>query len=395
MKARQARSALGFAALLLGGAIGAACGAPAEGSSESFKGHTIERFETAEALLAYGDKGVVPVQVKFVLPRFDEESPGQTHLLDPHFYHLHDEWYWFRLLNGQPIEGVDVPPMEEETFDSIEAIYTRFAQVPKAELPLDLKWIADGTRLYSPRFYELGLWDEPRKLGLGSILHYPAHPDRVIPEDLWLFELEYSDASSSAPLTPKMVQRFFTRLEAAMPEPLRPKLRWLLRSQEQRAVADAMAASGDPLGSRVLTYADLVVAGEVQVYNPGISAGYIRRYEAGSLATAELRSNHVVLLEEVPDYLPPVAAILTAVPQTPLAHLNLLAASRGTPNAHVAGLMEIEGPEDWQTWKTPTVVRADERGVTLQPLTKADYETYLELQGAGSYAIPILSLIHI
>lgn len=371
---------------------GLGCGVSGSSSPDAFEGHTVEGFQTVEQLLAYGDQGIVPVQVKFVLPRFDQESPGQTHLLDPHFYHLHDEWYWFRLLNGQAIEGIDVEPVTGLSFESIEAIYAAYSGVQKGEIPLDLKWISDGQRIYSPRFYELGLWDDPRQLGLGSLLHYPANPDRVISEDLWLFELEFSDGSSHAPLSAQLVNQFFTRLEAAIPQELRPKLKWLLRSQEQRAIAETMAASGDPLGARVVTYADLVVAGEVQVYNPGIAAGYVRRIEAGTLAAANLSSRHVVLLEEVPDYLPPVAGILTAVPQTPLAHLNLLAASRGTPNAHVAGLMGIEGPEDWQTWKTPTLVRANEDGVVLQPLAKADYAEYLARLGVGSYTIPVADM---
>jgi hypothetical protein len=378
--------------MVLGVTLSIGCGVSGSTSTDPFEGHTVERFESIEDLLAYGDLGVVPVQLKFVLPRFDQETPGRTHLLDPSFYHLHDEWYWFHLLNGQEIEGVDDEPVTGLSFDSIESIYAQYTGVAKTEIPLDLKWISDGERIYSPRFYELGLWDDPRKLGLGSLLYYRAHPDRVIPEDLWLFELEYSDGSSSAALSPELVRRFFTVIEAAIPQDLRPKLKWLLRSQEQRAIAEDMLANGDPLGGRVVTYADLVVAGEVQIYNPGIAAGYVRRFKTGTLAAANLRSNHVVLLEEVPDYLPPVAAILTAVPQTPLAHLNLLAASRGTPNAHVAGLMDIEGPEDWQTWKTPTLVRANEHGVVLQPLAKTDYTAYLDLLGVGSYTIPVADL---
>ena len=179
----------------LGAALWVGCSEPQTPTESRFTGHSVERFESVDELLAFGDKGVVPVQVKFVLPRFDEQSPGRAHLLDPNFYQLHDEWYWFHLLNGQEIEGVDEAPVEDLSFDTIEAVYARYSGVPRAELPLDLKWISDGSRLYSPRFYELGLWDIPRQLGLGSILHYPANPNRVAPGDLWLFELEYSDAS--------------------------------------------------------------------------------------------------------------------------------------------------------------------------------------------------------
>jgi len=54
--------------------------------------------------------------------------------------------------------------------------------------------------------------------------------------------------------------------------------------------------------------------------------------------------------------------------------------------------MNIEGPQDWQTWKTPTLVRANETGVILQPLSELEYESYLELIGIGSYTIPIANL---
>jgi hypothetical protein len=200
------------------------------------------------------------------------------------------------------------------------------------------------------------------------------------------------DGTKNAPLDAVLLARFFGRIEAALPEELRPKLKWLLRSVEQKAIAQELAAEGDPLGSRVITMADLVIAGEIQVYSPGIAAGYVKRFEEGTLNPATLHPNHVVLLEEVPDYLPPVAAILTAVPQTPLAHLNLLAASRGTPNAYLAGLMDIEGPEDWETWKTPTLVRANDDGVVIQPLAKQDYNIYLAMTGVGAYEIPVADL---
>ena len=48
---------------------------------------------------------------------------------------------------------------------------------------------------------------------MGSVLHYPANPDRVLPEELWLFELEFVDDK----VTEAQVTTFFQRLEASLP----------------------------------------------------------------------------------------------------------------------------------------------------------------------------------
>lgn len=44
--------------------------------------------------------------------------------------------------------------------------------------------------------------------------------------------------------------------------------------------------------------------------------------------------NDIILLDFMPDKLPPVAGIITLVPQTPLSHVNLLAKNRGTLNLY-------------------------------------------------------------
>ncbi len=46
--------------------------------------------------------------------------------------------------------------------------------------------------------------------------------------------------------------------------------------------------------------------------------------------------NDIILLDFMPDKLPPVAGIITLVPQTPLSHVNLLAKNRGTLNLYTS-----------------------------------------------------------
>ena len=389
--------ALALAAMGCGGGGGgipdaAAASDTADGDTpSSFDDRTAPSFPDVDAFFAWSDLDALPVQAKFVLTDFSSADGGPAVYLDPSFYALHDEWYWFRLLNGEAIPGLDVPdvaPVAGLSFDSVAAVYETFAGLSTGEMPLDLTWVADGERLYSPAFYELSLWDEPRFFGIGSVLWFPPEPERVVPEELWLFELEFVDYDvDEAQLT-----TFFQRLEATLPPAVAPDLRWLARSPPQEALAAAIASGGGPYAARTLTYADLVVPGDVEAYNAGIVAGYVRRLRKGELGGSSVGPEDLVILEEVPDYLPPVAAIVTAVPQTPLAHLNLLAKSRGTPNVYVAGVFGDEALADWETWHKPAILKVDAEGVTWKLITAAEYQGYLDLDGVVTLTIPQVDL---
>ena len=49
----------------------------------------------------------------------------------------------------------------------------------------------------------------------------------------------------------------------------------------------------------------------------------------------EIGFNEIVVLDEVPLQLPPVAGVITSQPSTPLSHINLLAKGWGIPNAYI------------------------------------------------------------
>jgi rifampicin phosphotransferase len=79
----------------------------------------------------------------------------------------------------------------------------------------------------------------------------------------------------------------------------------------------------------------------------------------------EIGFNEIVVLDEVPLHLPPVAGIVTSRPSTPLSHINLLAKSWGVPNAYVKNAHEVFRQYDgwWVTFETKpggfTIRRAD------------------------------------
>ena len=369
-------------------------GSHPDASTGGFDAHTWSAFATADEAIQAGQTGAGHPQLKFVLTTFQADE-SKAHFLDPTFYTLHDEWFWFSLLNGEALEGLDDEPLEGSTFESIEAVYGAYAGVE--ELPVGLERVGD--RIYAPRFYELALgkaydpktagWVKvPRSLGIGSVLYYAANPERSLPEELWLFELEFVDNPNEA-----LLLKFRERLAAVLPPQVGARLRWLARpSLQQEKLAAELRAGGGPLAALTVTYKDLVVPGEIEAYNTGIVAGQVQRFPVGTLGGASVGPEDIVVTEEVPDYMPPVAAIVSGVPQTPLAHLNLLAKARGTPNAYVGGILDDELLSDWAYYHTPVILRVREGAVDWAAMTSMEYNAYKKKLGKGELSIEQVDL---
>ena len=68
----------------------------------------------------------------------------------------------------------------------------------------------------------------------------------------------------------------------------------------------------------------------------------------------EIGSNEILVLDEVPVQLPPVAGIITSQPSTPLSHINLLAKGWGILNAYIKNAKELFKQYDtyWVTFET-------------------------------------------
>ena len=63
----------------------------------------------------------------------------------------------------------------------------------------------------------------------------------------------------------------------------------------------------------------------------------------GGAELGDAQAGDIVITEHVPDWLPQASALITSDPQTPLAHVNLLARNRGIPNASQAGIHDDAG----------------------------------------------------
>jgi len=79
----------------------------------------------------------------------------------------------------------------------------------------------------------------------------------------------------------------------------------------------------------------------------------------------EIGFNEILVLDEVPVQLPPVAGIITSQPSTPLSHINLLAKGWNIPNAYIKNAKELLKQYDgwWVSFETLrenyTIKRAD------------------------------------
>jgi hypothetical protein len=79
----------------------------------------------------------------------------------------------------------------------------------------------------------------------------------------------------------------------------------------------------------------------------------------------EIGSNEILVLNEVPIQLPPVAGVIVAKPSTPLSHVNLLVKGWGVPNAYIKNAHQLLKEYDgwWVSFETKrdtyTIKRAD------------------------------------
>lgn len=316
---------------LVAGIQGALEGCPADPcvAADDVPDHGRACFEGREGIFAYASRDQGRAAVKFNITEFRDRRRRGMRYLESEFYRLHDEWYWFRLLNGHNVPGDTTPPVSGLRFDSIDEIY-RWA-VGEPSLPLDLEFSVG--RLGSQRFYRLAL-EDPRSFGIGTLLHIP--PSQSPPrQEKWLFELEYEDQP-----THPVLKVFFEMLAATLPAEVGDRVLWLVRSPSQEQLAQRMEKEHLAYFDRIVRTTELASAGEVEVYSEGVAAG---RFASVSLANGDLDlvdSRTVIALDQVPDSVPAVAAVLTATPQVPLAHVSLLARSRGTPDVYVGGLFE-------------------------------------------------------
>ncbi len=360
--------------------------APPDADPPDFADHTVRRIDSLADFDAVATDAHGIASTKLVITAFDDAPRRDVRFYDSRFFALHDEWYWFRLLNGAAVPGDDgVAPVPGLSLPTIRAVYD-WARA-QATLPLDLQF-GDG-RLYSWRFYDLA-FGRARIRGLATLMHVAARGGPSPAPERWGFELEYSDAVTH----PELVV-FFEEIQRHVAPSIARDLRFVVRSAEHEALAQRMERERLPYWDRVLRYRDLVVPGAREVYSDGVAAGSLRFIRAGQRFD-DTTPEDILVFEQVPDLLPPAAGVVTAVPQTPLAHINLLARNRAIPNAHVAGVLDDPGVQQLERGRARVVMLAEAPSrVVLAAITAEQYDRYRALAARPLRAVttpPVASM---
>ena len=101
-------------------------------------------------------------------------------------------------------------------------------------------------------------------------------------------------------------------------------------AREAEAHADAGGFARAGIGW--MSNQDLYGAIAIQTLNPGLAFGTLKRLTPEELARTVVSFRDILLLTRVPNQLPIVGGTITEERQTPLAHINVAARARGTPN---------------------------------------------------------------
>ncbi|HJU56562.1 MAG TPA: PEP/pyruvate-binding domain-containing protein [Pyrinomonadaceae bacterium] len=196
------------------------------------------------------------------------------------------------------------------------------------------KDFVNGTYLSLERgqeFFENNYLKPNRRFILGTLAYHT-------PIKSWTFEFWEGDLipAEQIKLTYEVISKSFFAPVAFKPNSLR-------QEEATNSLADL---------PRVLQ-SDISKEQEYQPLN--VARGIGRIHIIGKLDDhVEIGSNEILILDEVPVTLPPVAGIITTKPSTPLSHINLLAKSWGVPNAYIKNAQELFKEYDgrWLVFET-------------------------------------------
>jgi pyruvate, water dikinase len=185
---------------------------------------------------------------------------------------------------------------------------------------------------------------EGRTAMAGTLTYYPGvssarAPDGTLVDAPWTLNFFTSDD-----LTPEQV-----RLAHRLVEERIACLAWHGRErrlvylpagdvQERQAAEDAEGFQRRGVVS--IRHSDFYAGVTLQALNPGVAFGTLKVMTPEALARTPVSYRDLLLLTRLPNELPVVAGTITEEFQTPLAHVNVAARTRGTPNLAHPGASE-------------------------------------------------------
>ncbi|WP_437275105.1 PEP/pyruvate-binding domain-containing protein [Sorangium sp. So ce375] len=249
------------------------------------------RLETAGdfAKLAEGGTAVGELGVKFVV---DMAANDTVHLLGTRAWALHYSWVREQIQKEPHLDRCD----------------------PEQAAEFNLGW-----GLFSQSEYYRA---EGRRYLLGTLVEHTNGAKTV--------EFSPGDQIVGA----QMRRAFFAAMKA-VPDPEA----WAIRPTEGRQILEMRTIDGTvPMVGPNAPYKGLTF----QSLNPAEGFGTLTFVPARDLETAELGPNVIVVTDDVPNETAFMGGLITEAFQTPLAHVNVLARGRGTPNMALRGARDDE-----------------------------------------------------
>lgn len=245
-------------------------------------------FET----LAEGGTGVGEQAVKFII---DLEAGEVVHLLGNRDWALHYSWV------REQIDG-------EPRLDRCD---------PEQAGQFNLGWV-----LFSQREY---FRVDGRRFLLGSLVLHTNGMKTV----------EFSPGDQ---IIGAQMRRAFFAVMGVVEEPTE----WAIRPTEGRQINELRSIEGTvPIVGPNAPYVGLTY----QPLNPTVGFGTLKFVPGHELEQAELGPNVIVVTDDVPNETAFTGGLITEAFQTPLAHVNVLARGRGTPNMALKGARHDERVE--------------------------------------------------
>jgi hypothetical protein len=150
------------------------------------------------------------------------------------------------------------------------------------------------------------------------------------------------------------------------------------------------AAELEAAGVQWIAEDELGQTAPFQAMNPGLAYGWLRTANADDLREGSVSHGDILVLDYLPLDLPPVAGTITTAPQTPLAHVNVVAVGRGTPNMSLAGALADERVSGLLDQLVRFEVRGE--GFTLVPATAEEVERFQAAQAPPARKSPAADL---
>ncbi len=210
------------------------------GCGDGFDDHT---YEPAAFDDAFFDEHARPQYgwraLKLLVVYLEDPQRRRVRLYDDDFYALHDEWFYFRLMNGVGACGAEQiePVPDAGPFESVGDIIAWARE--QLLLPPFLAWHED--RLTAPDFYRLSRDSDPR-------VYAPAYLTRDVDGEPNAYAVRVAGPDA---ITARELAALFDALDPWMPNGT--PLYWTPSPQREshQALADALVAANDPLAERI------------------------------------------------------------------------------------------------------------------------------------------------